>query len=288
MSKASTKDNTPYNAKHFPLFSVITITLNNYQGLTNTYSSLKKQGFKDFEWLVIDGESNDETVDFLRQHRSNTRAKPNPFRFVSQADDGIYDAMNTGIEMARGHYLIFLNAGDALANAKTLETLASFCENNPEFIYSGALEKYENHRKPVAKPAKSHEEIHWGMFTHHQAMIYRRHTIRDMRLRYSLRYKIASDYDFTARFLRECENIQYINKPICLFEMGGISQKNAWQGRKEQYIIREALAIVSLPKNLWILATQTLSWHLKSLCPWLYNFLKPAGKQLTASHSSKK
>ncbi len=264
------------------MFSVITITLNNYIGLQKTYKSLKIQSYKDFEWIVIDGKSNDKTIEFLRRRRSETRTELNPFRFVSQKDSGIYDAMNTGIEMARGHYLIFLNAGDALADSKVLKMLAHLCKKAPDFIYGDALEQCENHRKPVAttnyKPAKSHKKIHWGMFTHHQAMIYRRHTIRDTRLRYSLRYKIASDYDFTARFLQKCTNIQYINKPICIFEMGGISQQNAWQGRKEQYIIRETLEIVSLPKNLWILVIQTLSWHLKSLCPQLYNFLKPAGK----------
>lgn len=288
MSKISAKTSSPYNTKHFPLFSVITITLNNFQGLEKTYKSIKTQTHKDFEWLVIDGGSNDETVEFLNKQRSDTRAELNPFRFVSQADKGIYDAMNTGIAMAHGHYLIFLNAGDALARTKTLEMLAPFCEKAPEFIYGDALEQYENGRKPIAKHAKNHEKIHWGMFTHHQAMLYRRHLVRDLRLRYSLHYKIASDYDFTVRFLRGCTNIQYVNKPICIFKMGGISQQNAWQGRKEQYIIREALEMVPLPQNLWILVTQTFSWHLKSLCPWLYDLLKPAEKQLPKNNSDKK
>jgi putative colanic acid biosynthesis glycosyltransferase len=286
MSKTPKKSSSIYNTKHFPLFSVITITLNNHSGLQKTYKSLKNQNYKDFEWLVIDGGSNNETLNFLRKHRSDTRADLNPFRFVNQADEGIYDAMNTGIEMARGHYLLFLNAGDALISTKTLELLAPICKKAPDFVYGNAYEQTINGRKPVAKQANSHENIHWGMFTHHQAMLYRRHIIRDLHLRYSLRYKIASDYDFTARFLRECKDIKYINKPICIFEMGGISQQNAWQGRKEQYIIRETLDIVPLALNLWILITQTLSWHLKSLCPWLYNFLKPAGNQLARNHSN--
>ncbi|MCK5385313.1 MAG: glycosyltransferase [Alphaproteobacteria bacterium] len=273
--------------KHFPLFSIITVTLNNYAGFIKTYNSLKIQEFEDFEWLVIDGGSSDKTVEFLRSHRSTTRTDKNPFRFVSHTDEGVYDAMNTGIKMAKGHYLLFLNAGDALADAKTLDMLAPICEKNPDFVYGDAFEQAKNGRKPVAKPARSQEEIHWGMFTHHQAMLYRRHIVRDTRLHYSLRYKIASDYDFTVRYLKKCKNIRYTNKPICIFELGGISQQNAWQGRKEQYIIREILEMASLPQNLWILFVQTLSWQLKAALPWLYNLLKPAGKQLVKGNSSK-
>jgi len=277
-----------YTTKPFPLFSIITITLNNYQGLKETYNSLKIQKFTDYEWLVIDGRSSDKTIDFLRKHRSNTRTNKIPFRFVSQTDEGIYDAMNTGIEMAHGHYLLFLNAGDTLADAKTLDMLAPHCKKSPDFVYGDAYEQYKNGRKPVIKTAQNHKEIHWGLFTHHQAMLYRRHTVRDAKLRYSLRYKIASDYDFTARFLKECDDIIYIDKPICIFDMGGISQQNAGLGRREQYLIRESLEMVTTAQNLWILLVQTLSWNLRAHCPWLYKILKPAGKQLLRSHSDRK
>ncbi len=280
MSNSQSKQTTIYETRHFPLFSIITITLNNYQGLKKTFKSLKNQSYSDFEWLVIDGKSSDETVEFLRKHRSSTRADTNPFRFVSQADEGIYDAMNTGIDMARGHYLLFLNAGDALANNKVLEELAPLCEKAPDFIYGDALEKYKNRRKPVIKPAESHDDIAWGMFTHHQAMLYRRHKVRDIRLRYSMRYAISSDYDFTARFLLKAQKIERINRPVCIFEMGGISQQQAWLGRKEQYIIREELEMVPIAQNLWILLMQSISWYMKAYCPWLYDALKPAGKQL--------
>ncbi|MCK5374079.1 MAG: glycosyltransferase [Alphaproteobacteria bacterium] len=282
MSKSHQITESFYNNQHFPLLSVITVTLDNYTGLTKTYNSLEEQGFTDFEWLVIDGGSNDETVDFLRRKRSDTRANINSFRFISQKDDGIYDAMNCGIDIARGHYLLFLNAGDALATPQTLETISHVLTRSkaPDFVYGDAFEELENGRNPVTKLARTHEDIQWGMFTHHQAMLYRRHTIRDLELRYSLRYSIASDYDFTTRFLRECKEIEYINAPICIFEKDGISQKNAWKGRKEQYIIRETLGMVPTAINLWILCVQTFSWYLKTNIPWVYKLLKPAGIQL--------
>lgn len=260
--------------RHFPVFSIITITLNNFEGLQKTYRSIDKQTFTDYEWIVIDGKSTDETVDFLRQRRTATRADKTPFTFTSEPDDGIYDAMNKGIGQASGHYLIFLNAGDELANKDTLNILYPHTKKKPNFIYGDALEPQENNKKPIYKAARRYKYLAWGMITHHQAMLYRRHTIRDFKLYYSLRYSIASDYDFTARFLLKAKKIIYINKPICIFEQGGISQQQAALGRKEQYIIREALDMIPQPKNLWILSVQTASWHLKNASPALYRGLK--------------
>lgn len=260
--------------KQFPTFSIITITLNNFDGLLKTQKSIEQQSFTDFEWIVIDGKSTDETINHLRSLRSQTRTEKYPFQFISAKDDGIYDAMNIGMDKARGHYLLFLNAGDMLATKNTLETIAPLTENKPEFIYGDALEPIRNREKTAYKPARRYKDLAWGMITHHQSMIYRRHAVRDFKIRYSLLYKIASDYDFTARFLLKAKKITYIAKPICIFEQGGISQKNAALGRKEQYIIREKLDMLPTYKNLWILTIQWLTWHFKTLCPWGYRALK--------------
>lgn len=258
----------------FPLFTLITITLNNFSGLQKTFKSIEKQTFDDFQWLVIDGGSTDKTIDFLREHRSQTRGELHPFTFTSEPDDGIYDAMNKGIKHARGQYLLFLNAGDELASPDILEVLGTYTDKKPDFICGDSLEPTPNNKKPTYKAARRYKDIAWGMITHHQSMLYDRHLIRDKKLHYSLLYKIAGDYDFTVRFLKHAKKITYIPKPICIFEQGGISQTQAALGRKEQYIIREKLNMVSQPKNLWILIVQSLSWRLKNISPALYQSLK--------------
>ncbi len=258
----------------YPTFSIITITLNNFSGLQNTCKSVEKQSLNDYEWIIIDGASTDETIDFLRQKRTDTRANQYPTTFISKADQGIYDAMNIGIGKAKGNYLLFLNAGDELASKDTLEMITKHTKDKPDFIYGDSLEPQTPPKEPFYKTATSHKDINWGMFTHHQAMIYNRLKVRDNKMHYSLRYKIASDYDFTARFLKKCSRIIYIEKPICIFEQGGISQTQASLGRKEQYIIRENLEMLSQPRNLWILITQSVSWKLKKLSPALHDSLK--------------
>ena len=265
---------TPDKLTKFPLFSLITITLNNYAGLQKTFKSVQNQSFTDYQWLVVDGGSTDETLDFLRKHRSETRTAEHPFTFTSEPDDGIYDAMNKGIKAAKGRYLLFLNAGDELASPEVLAFLAPQTEKRPDFIYGDALEPPKRGEKPLYKRARRYKHMPWGMMTHHQAMLYDRHLIRDRKLHYSLLYKIASDYDFTLRFLQKSKKIIYVPKPICIFEPGGISQQQVALGRKEQFIIRDKLELVSQPKNLWIMIVQTIAWHLKTSTPWLYKPLK--------------
>lgn len=98
-----------------PLFSIITVTLNNLPGLRKTRDSVTAQQFQDFEWLVVDGGSSDGSVEFLQDCTAN---------FTSAPDKGPFDAMNKGLERARGQYLLFLNAGDTLAAPDVLRQIA--------------------------------------------------------------------------------------------------------------------------------------------------------------------
>jgi putative colanic acid biosynthesis glycosyltransferase len=256
-----------------PEFTIVTITLNNVQGLRKTFESIKDQEFRDFEWLVIDGGSTDESAAFLQKQKSDNTHEFY-IRYTSEPDDGIYDAMNKGIKHAYGHYLIFMNAGDQFAEGKTLKTIAAHTQKRPDFIYGDALETTKNRRKPIAKTASRYKDLPWGMFTHHQAMLYNRKALKALDIHYSQLYTIASDYDFTARFLAKVNKIVYIRKSICIFEHGGISQKQAFKGRREQYLSRERLEMVSIGENVMIFLVQSISWTLKTRIPWLHVFLR--------------
>lgn len=238
-----------------PRFTIITITRNNVQGLEATWHSLHAQNYLDTEWIVVDGASTDSTLEFL---------KDKPALTISEPDRGIYDAMNKGIDRASGDYLIFMNAGDCFAHNTVLSTLTEALKTNPAFLYADALEGGH------LKKARPHKRSNQGMFTHHQAMVYNRAALAD--LRYDLRYPIAADYDLTLRFLKNLNeaDIVYWPHPLCIFEPGGISQRRAVQGRAEQYAIRRTLG---LPFNRLIFTAQTLGHALRKTCPPLYRFL---------------
>lgn len=247
-----------------PFFSIISVALNNRGGLEQTWASVLAQSCMDYEWIAVDGGSTDGTKEFLKN-----------FVHVSEPDRGIFDAMNKGIERANGEYILFLNAGDVLAAAGTLQRIYdSVVGQNarPDFIYGDAIEGgfYKRARAPGKR----------GMFTHHQSMIYARQKIGAMR--YDLNYKIAGDYDFTQRFLNHAKNVLYCSFAFCIFETGGVSQTQAARGRKEEFMIRRQTGMNSF-KNGAIYVQQTLAWNLRRLMPGLYWRIKSSGNNQSAS-----
>ena len=97
-----------------PLISIITITYNAAEVLNPTMDSVNSQTFDDYEHIIIDGASKDDTLLIARRFASA--------RILSEPDRGLYDAMNKGLKMARGQYVIFLNAGDTFHSASTVWT----------------------------------------------------------------------------------------------------------------------------------------------------------------------
>ncbi len=214
-------------------FSIITITKNNPNGLHKTKQSIESQTYSDFEWIVIDGDK--------------------------EPDNGIYDAMNKGITRARGDYTIFMNAGDEFASSDVLETLSHI---NADFIYGDTLED------GYTKPATHISYLNCGMVTHHQAMVYRTEILKN--LRFDERYNLAADYNLTLQFIKLSNCIYYINKPLCIFETGGVSQQNAARSRQQEIVIRKEMNIRSpfTPYRQW------LAHAIKTTCPPLYRLIK--------------
>lgn len=238
-----------------PLFSIITITKNNLRGFQATQKSIETQSCRRYEWIVIDGDSTDGTKDHL------------PHGAISEPDNGIYDAMNKGIERAAGDYLIFLNAGDALADADILSTLSkAIGVERPDFIYGDALEG------GFYKKARPHTKLDWGMFTHHQAMIYRRDRLCG--LTYNREIRIAADYGFTVMFMKKAQKIHYVPCAICIFEEGGISQRQRKAGRQEQFAQRAQHKVCGPLKNAAVYTGQSCSAFLRENFPGLYKTLK--------------
>lgn len=243
-------------------FSIITITCNNRTGLLKTAKSIQSQTCPDYEWIIIDGASTDGTQgDFERYTQAYITSEP---------DNGIYDAMNKGIGKAIGDYLIFMNAGDQFASPDTLEkTKAAIRNVSYDLIYGDSFEESETE---FLKRAKPHTTIERGMFTHHQAIFYSRSALDG--LLYDTSYKIAADYDLTLRFLKkEKRNCLRLSFPICIFESGGISQRQIKMGRDEQFRARKNSGLPFL-KNLAITQKQKTASMFRRLFPFLYWKLK--------------
>jgi len=222
------------DAPRVPLISVVTSTLNDRDGLLRTVNSLKSQtGTLDYEHIIVDGMSDYDVAGLLNDLDWSAALHQG-------RDDGLYDAMNRGTDCAQGRYLLYMNSGDTLAEPDTLAAISkALVEKEPDFLYGDSLERQLDGEIRL-KPSRPIKRLPLGMITHHQAMLFRREVVEDIRLRYDLAYQIAADYDFVLRHVRASEIIHYLPQPICVFERGGTSFQKRNIARREQFHIRRA------------------------------------------------
>jgi putative colanic acid biosynthesis glycosyltransferase len=249
-----------------PQFSIITIVRNDRAGLAKTAESVAAQTCRDFEWLIADGASTDGTAEFaLGLNDAQTAA-------VSKPDRGIYDAMNSGIDRARGDYLLFLNAGDVFTSAETLQIVAARLGGGDiDFLYGDSLEAFAGGRQ-VYKAAQGHERVGYGMFACHQSMYFRRSLIGD--LRYDTGLRVSGDYAFAADILKRQPRIVRLHEALSIFDLSGISIVNRRRGRQENWRVQRDVLGLSLPRRVLTRGAYLGTAMLATQFPWVYKALR--------------
>lgn len=250
-------------------FSIITVVYNGGNVIQKTIESIVNQTYQNFEYIIIDGLSQDNTMDIIRNYNSKVTIA------ISEKDNGIYDAMNKGLILASSDYVIFMNAGDTFNDLADLkQSNAEITNNNmPDFIYYDANEKEKFNEKLLLKKARSYQWKWFGMFAHHQAIFYKLSTLKKHKIIYNLRYKLSSDWDFTLRFLEISNSMIHFKRPICIFERGGASI-NYKLGLKEQFQIRRTTLSYSFFVSSIIYMMQYLLVKLRHIFPRLYDLIR--------------
>lgn len=221
-------------------FSIITVTWQAEAVLQRTLDSVLSQDYPQVEHIIIDGASTDSTLSMANEYRERNRNKDNEhvIKIISEPDRGLYDAMNKGLKLATGDYLLFLNAGDSFADANTLTRVAESAdavdgEPLPSVLY-GETEVYGADGQYVGPRHLSvPEELTWhsfqrGMLVCHQAF-YALTSIASQ-LAYDARYRLSADVDWCIRVMREGErqgrHTRNVNAVVCHYLEGGMSIKN--------------------------------------------------------------
>ena len=195
--------------------SIITINYNNAEGLRQTLESIKVQSYKNYELLLIDGNSTDNSIEVIKEYG---------YKYVSEPDNGPFDAMNKGIKKATGDYCIFMNSGDSFHNETVLK---SFVELQPtKDIYTGIAAEHLNGKIHNWNPAKEEELSMRFFYRHslsHQASFIKT-SIMKANL-YDTNYKIVSDWLFFVKALL-FQNVTYepLSFFVCNYMDGGISR----------------------------------------------------------------
>lgn len=198
--------------------SIITVNLNNLEGLRKTIESVCSQSFASYEYIVIDGGSTDGSKEYIRQNARRFS------HWVSEPDYGIYYAMNKGIDLASGDYCLFLNSGDYLVNPQVLERF--FSSNPEEAILYGNLETSRGFR--TYSPQLSYYTFFHGTITHQAVFIKRE--LFERYGKYNESLSIVADWEFFIKALigGGC-SYRYINETVCWYDVTGISSVSKYQ-----------------------------------------------------------
>jgi glycosyltransferase involved in cell wall biosynthesis len=222
-----------------PRLSIITVTKNAREALFLTKESLLGQDFMDFEWIVIDGASSDGTSrDFENLNILN-------LKFISEPDDGLYDAMNKGIKNAKGDIIGILNANDTYLDG-TLSLVSKVARENPDsdIFYGGVSIDGQG------QYFLSHEALEKRMIYH--PAIFIRKTVYEKVGNFDTRYKIAADYDFILRAKKRNFNFHAINQAITNYQSGGMSSKHVFTSVMETLFIQLKHPSLSNVHNVYI------------------------------------
>jgi len=218
-------------------FSIITITYNAAQWLERTIQSIISQTYPDIEYIIVDGGSTDGTIEIITNYKLRIT------KWISESDRGLYDAMNKGLKLATGDYVWFINAGDRIHSANTIQEiinrLSPFAFHlSPDVIY-GETEISDNQGNSLGmRRLKAPENLTWksfkmGMLVSHQSFIVK----REIAELYDLQYRYAADFDWCIRCLKKTNNILNTHLTLSYFLEAGYSSANRKASLKERYDI---------------------------------------------------
>jgi len=242
-----------------PILSVITIVYNNVSDIECTILSVLSQTYAGIEYIIVDGLSNDGTLEVIKRYESRIAT------LISEKDEGIYDAMNKGLAAATGDYVVFMNSGDEFYDAETVA--AVFAAGDDADIYYGETEMIDANGQSLGQRRhKAPKQFTWrsfkfGMSVSHQAIYIKRSLIEP----YDRRYQLSSDIDWIIRAAKKAKKIVNVNRYVAKYLVGGMSKKKHRQSLEERFdIMKRHYGLVPTILNHFVIAFN-LGWY------WLRN-----------------
>lgn len=220
--------------------SIITITYQAEQFLERTIQSILEQGHRStIEYVIVDGASTDGTLALIQTYQQNID------QVISEKDRGIYDAMNKGLQVVNGEYVLFLNAGDTFASQNTLEHILKALDSDPDVLVGDAMFVdmlgQEIGLRSIVTPHRIPAKLTWksfkrGMVICHQSFIVK----RDLAPRFNVEYQLSSDIDWEIKCLKLSHKTNQLSEPICRYLMGGASVQNLKKSWTERFQVMQS------------------------------------------------
>ncbi|MBE6004490.1 MAG: glycosyltransferase [Lachnospiraceae bacterium] len=204
------KDLNVYSIK----FSIITVTYNCSKTIERTILSVLSQSYPNIDYVIIDGASTDGTKDILKKYTNKLSY------VISEPDNGIYHAMNKGIEASSGDYLLFLNGDDYFYSDDVLERINPYCKGNNIVIGR----EYCGSRLSDIVDLGNVQSKYYGIFYPHQATFIPK-KVFDSIGEYSLDYSVSADFEWICRAIYNKTEISWVNEVVSHYTIGGVSSR---------------------------------------------------------------
>lgn len=242
-----------------PKLSVITIVYNNVRDIERTVLSILGQSYTNVEYIIIDGLSNDGTLQVIDKYKDRVS------KLISEKDKGIYDAMNKGLAIATGDYVIFMNSGDEFYAPDTIANV--FATADDADIYYGETEMINDdgqslgQRRHQAPATFTWRGFKYGMSISHQAIYIKRALTEP----YDGLYQLSADIDWIIRAAKKARKIVNVNQYVAKYLVGGMSKKKHRQSLQERFnIMQRYYGLIPTVLNHFVIAFN-LGWY------WLKN-----------------
>ncbi|GAB2985583.1 glycosyltransferase family 2 protein [Mucilaginibacter puniceus] len=238
-----------------PVLSVITVVYNNVSHIERTLLSVLNQTYPHIEYIVIDGASTDGTVQVIEKYKDRIA------KLISEPDKGIYDAMNKGLALATGDYVLFMNSGDEIYAPKTVTQVFASADNAD--IYYGETEMINDkgeslgQRRHKAPANFTWRSFKYGMSVSHQAIYIKRALVEP----YDAQYQLSSDIDWIIRAAKKAKTIVNVNQYVAKYLVGGMSKAKHRQSLQERFdIMKRYYGLLPTVFNHFIIAFN-LGWY---------------------------
>ena len=215
--------------------SVITVVFNNHEHIQGNIDSVSNQSYKNIEHIIVDGKSTDSTLDIIKRNQKKIS------KWISEKDNGIYDAMNKGIELSTGDIIGFLNSDDIYFNDCVVENIVKeFKKSNPDSVYGDLVYTDEEVQQTIRywKSGKYRENLMQRGWMPPHPTFYVKKEIFDKYGVFNLDYSLSADYELMLRLLnKEKIETSYIPNTFVRMRIGGKSNlvSNYLTKYKEDY-----------------------------------------------------
>lgn len=228
--------------------SIITVSYNSSKTIEDTIKSVLGQTYNNYEYLIIDGKSSDNTIEIVKKYEKKFNGR---LKWISEKDKGLYDAMNKGIKMASGDIIGIINSDDILAHKNVFRNVIDNIGNN-DGIYSNLLMLDENLEKSyrLFMSKKVSKKLGWHM--PHPTLYLKRKVYNECGY-FETSYKIAADLDLMLRIINSNAKLKYLNDYFVYMRAGGASTnglKGYYRSFKESYnVLKKNKVIIPFISN---------------------------------------